>query len=348
MLIDDLVDSYEVEVQGFLTKEGANVEKMMEAVQNAADSGQEADQLLDRLSAVLRNWDLVAQPIQVSRTSRGLPHDASLELAARLRNVAIHLHNEHGRLEDALHVTQLIQEVFAEVGEVAAWAADDVKTLQTHAEHREAASRESRKEYEQWAKEITYEAEVGLVFKNRLGISPQGILWGGRSWPLDAVTHVRWGGVRHSVNGIPTGTEYTIHFRAAGQSASVTTRKEVIYREFTSRLWKAVGVRLLKEMLEQLQQGKKLSFGAATIDDHGADIPIHKFLSSSERVYGTWSELGILEGPGYFRITSMSNKKAYADLSYLEIDNVHILEAAMQAFWKKGGRTLSSLLRGNS
>jgi hypothetical protein len=74
--------------------------------------------------------------------------------------------------------------------------------------------REKRKESErrssEWAREITYEAEIGIVLKDTLRISPKGVEWKGQLMALDAITGVRWGSVRHSVNGIPTGTNYTM------------------------------------------------------------------------------------------------------------------------------------------
>src|SRR3546814_5902743 len=65
---------------------------------------------------------------------------------------------------------------------------------------------------DEWAHEITYRAEIGVMFKDTLSISPDGISWKGQSFSLDSITRVRWGGVRHSVNGVPTGTTYTIAF----------------------------------------------------------------------------------------------------------------------------------------
>src|SRR3546814_3249365 len=41
-LIDDLVDSYEVETQGFLQKEAENVHKLIKAARDSANSGEAA------------------------------------------------------------------------------------------------------------------------------------------------------------------------------------------------------------------------------------------------------------------------------------------------------------------
>src|SRR5690606_33671439 len=71
-LIDDLVDSYEVETQGFLQKEAENVHKLIKAASDSAAAGEAAVKpYVDKLDAVARNWDAVAQPIQLSARSRG-------------------------------------------------------------------------------------------------------------------------------------------------------------------------------------------------------------------------------------------------------------------------------------
>jgi hypothetical protein len=70
LLIDDLVDSYELEIQGFLGKEEANIARVVETIQQAADAGRETAPLLERVGTIVRNWDRVAQPIQLSRESR--------------------------------------------------------------------------------------------------------------------------------------------------------------------------------------------------------------------------------------------------------------------------------------
>ena len=62
-LIDDLVDSYEVETQGILQQEGENVRKLIKAARDHADSGEAAVKpYVDKLDAVARNWDKIAQP----------------------------------------------------------------------------------------------------------------------------------------------------------------------------------------------------------------------------------------------------------------------------------------------
>jgi len=92
--------------------------------------------MVNQLIQVVKNWDTVAQPIQISTKSRGLDHDASHRVAGLVRGLAIHMFNEHGKLDFSHQLTNMLQEVFAEVGEVAERTAEDAAALGEIAEQR--------------------------------------------------------------------------------------------------------------------------------------------------------------------------------------------------------------------
>lgn len=347
ILIADLVDSYEVEAQGFLEKEEGNIKSLTERLLAAVDAERPDSALapmVNQLIQVVKNWDTVAQPIQISTKSRGLDHDASHRVAGLVRGLAIHMFNEHGKLDFSQQLTSMLREVFAEVGEVAERTAEDADALDDIAEQRVRLLEDAKNRAEEWRREITYEADVGAIFKSKLRISPDGIEWKGRRWELDSITRVRWGGTRHSVNGIPSGTTYSIIFGSGSNYSSIELKKEVIYSNFIDRLWRAVGVRLLTEYLEGLRDGKKYRFGSAVMSDHGMELERKKLFGSNERVFCRWGELVIWNGAGVFCIGKKEDKKLAATFSYQEEDNIHVLEAAIRMFWKRGGDRLSSLL----
>ncbi|MBU5612873.1 hypothetical protein [Geomonas azotofigens] len=347
ILIADLVDSYEVEAQGFLDKEEENIRGLVEKLRASVDAEQ-PDSLLapmvNQLVQVVKNWDIVAQPIQLSAKSRGFDHDASHRVAGLVRGLAIHMFNEHGKLDFSQQLTNMLQEVFAEVGEVAERTAEDADALSEIAEQRIRFIEDAKNKAEKWRREITYEVDVGAIFKDKLRISPEGIEWKGRRWNLDSITRIRWGGTRHSLNGIPTGTTYSIVFGNGSNFATIELKKEATYSNFVDRLWRAVGVRLLTEYLEGLRDGKKYRFGSTVISDDGIELERKKLFGSNERVFCRWGELVIWNGAGVFCIGKKEDRKLSADFSYQEEDNIHVLEAAIRMFWKQGGDRLSSLL----
>ncbi len=342
-LIDDLVDSYEVETQGFLLKEAENVHKLIKAARESANSGEAAVKpYVDKLDAVARNWDKVAQPIQLSAKARGIDHEASRDLAYEIRSLAIDLFNTHDMLTQSQRLIGLLQELFAELPEVSERVEQDADALaEIFHERKQAVARR-----DEWAREITYRAEIGVMFKDTLSISPDGISWKGQSFSLDSITRVRWGGVRHSVNGVPTGTTYTIAFGDKRSEAVVELKKEDIYSKFIDKLWRAVCVRLLGEMLEALKDGRDLYFGDALLHDDGITLVKHKFLGANERVRCTWGQVQIWNADGSFCIGSKDDKKTNVGISYIHVANTHIMEQLIRmAFKKPGLRRLSELLQ---
>lgn len=342
-LIDDLVDSYEVETHGILQKEAENVHKLIKVAREHAGSGEAAVKpYVDKLDAVARNWEKIAQPIQLSSKARGMDHEASRDLAYEIRSLAIDLFNKHDMLAQSQRLTGLIQELFSEVPEVADRVVEDAEALADIFQQRKQAT--ARRD--EWAREITYRAEIGVMFKDVLSISPEGISWKGQNFPLDSITRVRWGGVSHSVNGIPTGTTYTIAFGSRNSEAVVELKKQDIYSTFTDKLWRAVCVRLLTEMLEALKDGRDLHFGDALLHDDGITLLKRKFLGSNERVRCSWSQVHVWSADGSFCIGAKDDKKVNAGVSYIHGANTHILEQAIRmAFKKPGLRRLSELLQ---
>lgn len=342
-LVDHLVDSYEVETQGVLQLEAENVDKLIKAARAAADSGEAAVKpYVVKLEAVTRNWDKIAQPIQLSTKARGMDHEASREIAYEIRDLAIDMFNKHDLLVQSQRLTALLQELFAEVPDVLERVEQDADALaEIFHGRKEAATRR-----DEWAREITYQAEVGLMFKDTLSISPEGISWKNRHYPLDAVTRVRWGAVRHSVNGIPTGTSYTIAFGDNRSEAVVELKKDAIFSAFIEKLWRAVCVRLLSEVLEVLKDGKEFRFGEAIVQDDSITLVKHKFLGVNEAVRCSWSQVQVWSADGAFYIGAKENKKTYVGLSYIYDANTHILEQMIRmAFKKPGLLRLSDLLQ---
>lgn len=333
-IIDELVDSYEVEAQGFLPKEAENALKLIQATRDSAVSGERAvNPLIDKLELVTRNWDRVAQPIQLSAKARGIDHRPSHDLAFSIRSLAIDLFNEYDMLPQAKRITNMLQELFSELPELAEKVGEDTDALEGIFKNR----KEAEAQRDEWAKEITYRTEIGMIFKDTLSISPEGVMWKNKSYPLDSITRVRWGGVSRSVNGIPTGTTYTIAFGDNRSEAVIELARQDVYTKFLDKLWRAVCVRLLTDLLGTLKAGKQIVFGDAVVTDDGVLLVKHKFIVANERVSCKWYQVHIWSAGGSFFIGAKEDKKTYTSLSYIYTPNVHILEQAIRMAFKKPG-----------
>ena len=140
-LIDDLVDSYSVETQEFLQKEGENIKRLINSARDAAGSGEKfVVPILDKLELVARNWDKVAQPIQLSAQARGIDHEPSQEIAYSIRGLVFDLFKEHDYLDQSSRLTQLLKELFAEVPEILDRVEGDAKALAEISQMRDESS----------------------------------------------------------------------------------------------------------------------------------------------------------------------------------------------------------------
>lgn len=342
VLIDELVDTYEVETQGFLEKESENIGVLIKMARAVAPKGEQAvAPIIDKLGKVARNWDRVAQPIQLSAKSRGIVHTPSRDLAYELRSLGVELNNEHEMLRQADRMIKLLQELFAELPEVAEKLDEDeaaIAGLWQNANERE-------KQNEEWARNITFSAKVGVMSKDELSISPKGVTWKGKNYPLDEIKMVSWG-VRHSVNGVPTGTNYTIGVGDSKSSITIELRREAAaYSRFIDTLWRAVSDRLIFDMLGALQEGRSFNFGEITIEDSHVTLVRHKFLGANERVRLPWHDVHVWSADGSFVIGAQKDRKVYSSASYIHAWNTHILEHVIRGGFKKGVSKLSDYLK---
>lgn len=332
-LIDELVDSYEVESQHFLQEEATNVRTLIKAIQNVAGSGASAvNPLIDKLGHVVQNWDQVAQPIQLSAKARGMEHHLSHELAYAIRSLSIDLCNTHSLLPESQRLTNLVQAVFAELPEVKERVEQDSVAL----EQLVRAQKKTEAELAEWARNITYQVEIGLIFKHTLSISPSGLAWKNHCYPLANVTRVRWGAIRQSINGIPSGTSYTVAFGDAMSEAVIELRREEIFSTIIEKLWHAVGTRILIDLLKTLQAGKELSLGNAVLRNDKVLLTKHK-LFGNDSVWVSWHDTQVWTSDGQFFIGSTQDKKVYVGMSYIHVPNVHPLEQAIRMAFKHPG-----------
>lgn len=339
-LIDELIDSYEIETQGFLQKQQESITKIIASTLACAPSDVAVDLMLNDLESAVRNWSKIAKPIQLSMKARGITHQHSETIGYAIRSLGIELFNKHDLMAQAERTTRLVLEKFADLPEIVEKVQVDVNTL---TRLKKEASETSQRNVD-WEREITYSGEIGLVFKDTLSISPRGITWKNSTYPLDSINGVRWGAVRKSVNGIPTGTDYTIAFGNSRTATVVSLNREAVYSKFIDCLWRAVCIRLLIEMVKSLKEGSVLIFGNMSVRDDAFQLERHKFLSSNEFVWNSLDDITISSSNGNLLISSKTDKKMYSASSYIEHWNTHILEHLVRGAFKKGCNRLSDYL----
>jgi hypothetical protein len=317
------------------------IQKLIESIQNIAKRGERVAILqIDQLEAATRKWDKVAKPLRLSSLAQGMDHEPSKELAYSIRSLAIDLFNKHDMLSQSKRLLGFIQEIFAGLPEISERIKQDIEALEEICQ----SLKQNDVRKDELAREITYSAEVGIAFKNTLGISPHGIFWKDQRYSLDSITRVRWGGVKNSVNGISTGTIYTVAFGDTRTEAVVTLRRREVYSTFVDKLWRAVCVRLLTEAIEAIKAGQEIRIGDVVIRDESVTLVKHKLFGSNETVRYEWHQIHCWSADGVFHLGARGDEKTYSASSYIHTPNAHILEQIIRmAFKKPGMRKLSDV-----
>ncbi len=135
-LIDSLVDRYEIETTVHLETEATNIAKLIDIIKDSCKRGrnskkceQKIQSYITALEKVTVNWDMIAQPIQVSTKARGIEHRPSQEIAYTIRGLSVDLFNEYGMVSTTQRLTRLLSQVFAEVPDVAERVEEDEEAL---------------------------------------------------------------------------------------------------------------------------------------------------------------------------------------------------------------------------
>ena len=339
-LIEDIVSSYEVAAQPFLQGQAEGIDLSVAHVREAGRTGSGLDAALADLRARLKTWTGVTQPLQLVCRSKGLDHPASRRVAIEARDAAIDLWNVHKRAEASASLLGWLKDEFRLLSEFRERISEDATALDDIV----VARAEAKRKRETFDESLAFSAEVGVVFKERLTISEAGLSWKGQTLKLEDISRLRWGGTRHSVNGIPTGTTYEIHAGGRTGYIVINLRNEQTSSATIERLWKGVGFRIMCDWAERLKAGGQLAFPDLVVQDRQVTLTRTRLFRSDETKSLTWDKVTVYNASGSFVIAERGNTGLSAVLSYTQVDNVHVLEAMIRAFMKNKQPHLSSIL----
>lgn len=346
-MIEDLVDDYKLHTQNFLEQEFEKIKKLIDVIRDRADEGKDGiSALIDKLLQITQNWDNVAQPIQLSMKLRGLDEPLSQKVANTIRSLSIELTNDYGYVELSQKISEALKELFAELPEIVERVEEDIDTLDNLFSQIQESKDKQEREERQFQESLNYSVEIGILMKDNLSISSKGITWKNKTYPLESITRVTWGATRHSINGIPTGTTYTISFGDDRSTSTVETRRSSVYEEVIDRLWKTTGMIIITKLLKDFKNGQGLTFNNATIWDDGVSLTKSGgWFSSDEKKKFSWGEIQIYSSNGNFVIESLKDKKFVTAIAYQGVYNVHFLEQLIRMKFKDVNiKKLSDLL----
>lgn len=128
IILSDVIDQYEVRMQSALEESTDEIEKHIERIK-CLTSDKAVTCNIDSLIRRIKQWDILAQPLQLRSQASGMPHQNSEQLGTKLRNFALYLHNERLLTKDALTLINAMKSVFAELGELSDLLEADSRAL---------------------------------------------------------------------------------------------------------------------------------------------------------------------------------------------------------------------------
>ena len=138
--LDELLGQYEVRATAALDKGAAGIRLVIKEIQAGSSNGEEFVMAgVRRLGDLLRQWTVIAKPMQVAYKSRGERHELSSSLAAEVRELSLHLWKNGEMLAPVQAITTLMSDVFIYLPVMSEALQEDSKALAERAEEREFA-----------------------------------------------------------------------------------------------------------------------------------------------------------------------------------------------------------------
>lgn len=128
VVISDILNQYEIRMQSEIEEKTAKIRSFIEHLKGLP-ANTSLKYSIQALIRQVQEWDLLVQPLQLKSMTTGMPHPISEEMGAELRKLALFLHNDRGKTEDALTLVEAMQDTFAELGQTLAIFKSDTDVL---------------------------------------------------------------------------------------------------------------------------------------------------------------------------------------------------------------------------
>ena len=353
MLIESLLEVYEIEIQSFIDKQKNKIyqeaNKITTRDSKVFQTG-ELKSITNNLIEYTHLWTRVIKPLQIISLSKGVEHTDSIKILHEIRSSSLTLNNEFNIPNASLSLLEGIQSfnVCEYLNSYKDVLRNDVITLKGIIKDQIEAKRQQEKEeqeFNEWVNSIFYETEIGRIFKDKLIISVDGINWKDKNTPLEQISGLSWGATKKYVNGIPTGTDYSVTLYTEANLIQINPTQRQQYETIIDKIWRAVAVPIYYKILKRLHDGEILSIGTIRFNDNGVYLQKSSWFSSGEKFFRWSDNLKIFSDNGALIIKG-DNDNYEASASYSGNENTHIFDFILKQFYKsnRNKQVLSSLL----
>lgn len=337
-LLDDVIDQVYVMIvqkdkDSIESKVIEAIKKLEDAMDKKATSKTTLNKLADELLEELETFDNIMQPIQLSTQRRGLEHDITREIAHKVEDLTVTIIKKTRDFALAEKIMKRTKELFVEVGSVnesLSMGLDAINKIQQDDKAFEESIKYKYTKNSFWGGSTT------------LSLDSKHIVYGDTKYNTDDITHIRYGTTKRYQNGVYMGTDTFVGFGTDETDTRITMLSEDEFFKFIDCLMKAVGIRIIQAMVDQLARGKSL-YGF--IYDDKVKLAKDNAFAPTEFKTFKWSDVMAGMQSGFLIILAKSDTKYKVTLSLQDVENAPVLGLMLDRFLKLGEKKITEAFK---
>lgn len=337
-LLDDVIDQVYVMIvqkdkDSIESKVIEAIKKLEDAMDKKATSKTTLNKLADELLEELETFDNIMQPIQLSTQRRGLEHDITREIAHKVEDLTVTIMKKTRDFALAEKIMKRTKELFVEVGSVnesLSMGLDAINKIQQDDKAFEESIKYKYTKNSFWGGSTT------------LSLDSKHIVYGDTKYNTDDITHIRYGTTKRYQNGVYMGTDTFVGFGTDETDTRITMLSEDEFFKFIDCLMKAVGIRIIQAMVDQLARGKSL-YGF--IYDDKVKLAKDNAFAPTEFKTFKWSDVMAGMQSGFLIIMAKSDTKYKVTLSLQDVENAPVLGLMLDRFLKLGEKKITEAFK---
>lgn len=337
-LLDDVIDQVYVMIvqkdkDSIESKVIEAIKKLEDAMDKKATSKTTLNKLADELLEELETFDNIMQPIQLSTQRRGLEHDITREIAHKVEDLTVTIMKKTRDFALAEKIMKRTKELFVEVGSVnesLSMGLDAINKIQQDDKAFEESIKYKYTKNSFWGGSTT------------LSLDSKHIVYGDTKYNTDDITHIRYGTTKRYQNGVYMGTDTFVGFGTDETDTRITMLSEDEFFKFIDCLMKAVGIRIIQAMVDQLARGKSL-YGF--IYDDKVKLAKDNAFAPTEFKTFKWSDVMAGMQSGFLIIMAKSDTKYKVTLGLQDVENAPVLGLMLDRFLKLGEKKITEAFK---
>ncbi len=139
--------------------------------------------------------------------------------------------------------------------------------------------------------------EIGWIFKDKLIISKDEIIWENTTYSINEISKITWWVIDSDLGQFQFGNLYTIVFGNDKTTSTIKTKRKALHEEILKRLLPTVEKNITENMIAFFKRGDGKIYNNATIWDNGVDITKKGgWFTADIKKRFAWNELLVIYG----------------------------------------------------